>query len=136
MTEMKEIPLPSGAVLKISTIPFEAANNLKKVVMRDMKHLSLDSSKQVLDLCKDYLCLAFGSDEVEKCLWECMKKCIYNSGSGDFKIDSQTFESVKAREDFTEVQFQVGSEALLPFSKGLFAVLQNLLGRVTANIPQ
>lgn len=127
---MREISLSSGAVLKIGSIPFDTANTLKKVIIRDLKSIPIDSQKQVIDICKDYLCLAFGSEEVEKCLWECMKRCTYNAGAGDLKIDKETFMSLESRKDFTEIQFEVGKEALMPFLPGLFAVLQVLLAQV------
>jgi hypothetical protein len=133
---MKEVQLPSGAVLKIGTIPFEDANNLKKAVMREIKGVPIKNSKETMDLYKDYLCSAFGSEEVEKALWECMKRCIYNSGLGDLKIDLSTFQNVQAREDFTTVQVEVGIESLAPFGKSLWQLLLRMVAFTEGAIPQ
>jgi hypothetical protein len=128
---MKEIILSSGALLKIGDIPFETSNNLKKALMREIKGIKVESSKQMIDLYKDYLCAAFSSEDVERCLWECMKRCLYNG----LKIDKDTFESSQARIDFTDVQIEVGIDCLIPFSKPLFAGLQRMLAIGGENIP-
>lgn len=120
---MKEISLPSGAILNIGDVPFEASNNLKKVVMKEFKGIEINSAQQLIELCKDYICTVFSSESVEACLWECMKRCTYNN----LKIDKNTFESIEARQDFTDVQWEVGQECLLPFGKSLLVVLQRVL---------
>lgn len=132
---MKEVVLQSGSVLRIGDIPFDTANNLKKAVMRQIQGIPIQSSKQLIDLYKDYLCAAFASNEVETCLWECMKRCTYNNGSGNLKIEKTSFESQVGREDFTEIQIEVGQESLLPFSKPLFAALQRMLATGAENFP-
>lgn len=126
---MDEIELPSGAVLKIGDIPMKAANELKKAVMREVKNIPLQSTKQVIDLYKDYLCTLFSSDDIEKCLWVCMKRCLYN----EFKIEESTFEPVAARDDFTKVQFEVAMAVLRPFGPALLAVLQQMLATEGGN---
>lgn len=133
---MKEVLLSSGAVLKIGNIPFEDANNLKKAVMRELKSISVLSTRQLMDLYKDYLCTALASEDVERCLWECMKRCIYNRGSGDLKIDKETFQPSESRIDFTEVQMEVAVDCLTPFGKSLFAALQRMLEMGAVGIPQ
>lgn len=133
---MKEVELPSGAVLKLGTIPFDEANNLKKAVMREIKGIAIKNSKETMDLYKDYLCAAFASEEVEKALWECMKRCIYNSGSGDLKIDKDSFQSAKSREDYTTIQTEVGIEALTPFGKSLWQLLLRMLAFTEGATPQ
>lgn len=129
---MKEVTLPSGNVLVIGVIPFEAANNLKKEFIRQLG--SITASTDIMAFAKESMCGLFGSDEVEKLLWECMKRCQY--GPHALKIDKSTFESVEARTDFSDVQYEVAMEALKPFWKGLFAVLKRSLQAVTENIPQ
>lgn len=133
---MKEIKLESGATLGIGIIPFETSNQLKKVMMRRVKSIPVNSSRQILDLSKDYLCVLLGEDDVEAALWECMKRCTYDLGAGALKIEKNTFEAVEARSDFTQIQIEVGKEALQPFTKGLFVALQAILAKVTESIPQ
>ena len=124
---MKEVTLPSGAVLKIGKIPFDAANNLKKAVVGIIQGISFEKGREALDLYKEHLCGLFSNEEVEAKLWICMERCTYNSGNGDLKITKATFESEEARGDFTEVQMEVGLACLTPFGKGLYALLQRML---------
>lgn len=124
---MTEVTLPSGAVLKIGMIPFDASNNLKKAVLKEMQGIQIHSTRQIMDMCKDYLCLSFASEPVETCLWECMKRCTYNNGNGDMKIEKSTFENPIALGDFTHIQMEIALACLIPFGKGLFAVLQRML---------
>lgn len=133
---MKEVKLPSGAVLKIGIVPFDACNELKKAVMQEVKGISIARVKDVMDVSKDYICTVFGSDAVEMKLWECMKRCTYNSGKGDLKLDKDTFEAIEARQDFTEVQIEVGMECLGPFGKSLYAVLLHLLDQAAQSSPK
>jgi hypothetical protein len=133
---LKEVQLSSGAILKIGSIPFEDANNLKKAIMRELKGISVISTRQLMDLYKDYLCTALASEDVERCLWECMKRCIYNRGAGDLKIDKESFQHPDARIDFTEVQMEVAVDCLTPFGKSLLHALQRMLALGAVNIPQ
>jgi hypothetical protein len=130
---MQEVELPSGAILKIGDIPLKAANDLKKAVMKELKSIPLESTKQLIDLYKDYICSLFSSDEIEKCLWVCMKRCLLNTGSGDFKIEETTFEPSELRTDFTKVQFEVAIAVLKPFGPALLAVLQQMLATEGGN---
>lgn len=133
---MKEITLASGALLKIGEISFDEANNLKKAVMRELKGISIISTRQLLDLYKDYLCTALASEDVEKCLWECMKRCTYDRGSGDLKIDKDSFRPLDSRIDFTQIQMEVAMDCLTPFGKALFATLQRMLEMGAVNFQQ
>lgn len=129
---MKEIKCPSGAILKMGVIPFEDANRLKKVLAREIKGIKITSLQEIVEVCKNYLCAGISSDEVENCLWDCFKRCTYNN----LKIDKQTFESVEARYDFTDIQLAVAEECLLPFGKSLSVALQRLLAMMTENSPK
>lgn len=133
---MKEVVLPSGAVLKIGHIPFDLCNSLKKAVIKEVRSIPMVSQRQLMDLYKEYLCAVLASHEVEHCLWECMKKCIYNNGRGDLKIDKDSFESEQGRTDFTDIQVEVGKDCLLPFGQGLWRALQLMLAQGVENIPQ
>jgi hypothetical protein len=129
---MKEITLPSGAILKIGNIPFDDSNNLKKAVMREMKLISMDQHRNLLDMYKDILCASFSSEEVEKCLWLCMNRCLYN----DLKIEKKTFDPKSAREDFTDVQMEVAVECLTPFTNALWQLLQRMLAMGAGSIQE
>jgi len=114
---MKEVSLPSGATLKITPAPFSDARDLYQAVLRESKHVQLDFEKELPLFIKDFFCTAFSSKAIEKIVWDCMKRCIYN----DLKITEDTFEPVEAREDYIKVIAEVTIENITPFLKSLFA---------------
>lgn len=118
---MKEVKLPSGAVLKISTIPWADAKALYKAVVKELRGIELRADMDMANVYKDVFCAGFASSEVEARLEDCFKRCIYNAGNGDFKIDEKTFEPEKARQDYILVCIEVMKEVLGPFVKSLSA---------------
>jgi hypothetical protein len=127
---MKEITLPSGAVLKINVAPFADAKALYQAVLEEFKSVHVDSKTDMSSVFKDFACSGFSSKKVEACLWECFKRCQYNRGNGDLKIDKDTFEPVEAREDYVTVCMAVAKENILPFMKSLYAEFHPLLAMI------
>ena len=127
MSEMKEIKLPSGSVLKISLVPFGEAKELFQVVMEELKTLRVEASTDLnVNFFKDLFAAGFSSKKIEKSLNTCMKRCLYN----ELKIDESTFEDAKAREDYLAIIFEVTKEVLSPFLKSLTALLPQAVGIV------
>lgn len=124
---MREVKLPSGAVLKIGAAPFAVAKALYQAVLNELKAIQIDSKTQVASIYKDLFCVGFSSKEIEACLWECFKKCTYNDGRGDLRIDDQTFEPIERRDDYMQVCMEVAKENILPFGKSLYAEYQKAL---------
>lgn len=124
---MKEVKLPSGAVLKITPSPFAVSKALYQAVLREAKGISVSAKTELGNVFKDLFCTGFSSPEIEVCLWKCFERCTYNSGNGDIKIDENTFEPVNAREDYTPVCMEVARENILPFGKSLYAEYLKLL---------
>lgn len=121
---MKEVTLPSGAILKISVSPFAVARDLFQAVTEEMKNLHISASTEIdVNLFKDMFCAGVSSKRVEKALVECLKKATYNG----LKITEETFEPVEAREDYIVVMFEVAKENLAPFMKSLFASFSDIL---------
>lgn len=124
---MKEIKLPSGAVLKISHTPFAISKALYQAVLEEAKQLKFETGRDLGDILKDVFCLGFSSKRIEAALYECFKRCTYNDGKGDFKIDETTFESMEARQDYTLVCIEVAHENVSPFMNGLSAGSKRIL---------
>lgn len=120
---MKEIDLPSGAKLKIDMATFTASRALYQSFLEEMRGMKWNPSDEIdVNLFKDLFCSALSSKKVEACLWECMKKALYN----DLRITLDTFEPVEAREDYLRVCLEVAHYNVGPFMKNLFAELLNL----------
>lgn len=132
---MKSVILPSGAELKIALSPFGISKDLYQAVLREIKGMGLDSKTDVSALYKEIFCTGMASKDIEKCMWECFKRCTYNSGNGDLKIDEQTFEPSKAREDYMTVCIEVGKENILPFLKNLVSEFQRIFQEISAASP-
>lgn len=118
---MREVKLPSGATLKIQVSPFAISKALYQALLRELKDLPVNTGMEMASIFKDLFCIGFASPAIEACLWECFKRCTYNGGNGDLKIDDQTFEPVERRDDYMKVCVEVARENVIPFAKSLYA---------------
>lgn len=115
---MEEIKLPSGAKLRLSPAPFTAAKDLYQAVLSEMKGLEVNAKDEMdVNFFKNIVCSGFSSKEIEDKLWVCLERCLYDGS----KITEETFEPIKAREDYFTVQFEVAKVNLMPFMKSLYA---------------
>lgn len=133
---MREVKLPSGALLKIGLSPFAVGKSLYQAVLEDAKGVDFTGQTELAVLYRDLFCVAASSKKIEACLWECFKKCTYNSGNGDFRITEETFESVEARDDYLTVCVEVAKENILPFAKSLYAEYGHLFKLMTQKDPK
>lgn len=115
---MKEVKLPSGAILKITLSPFAISRNLYQAVLEEAKGLKFDANQEIdVNIYKDLFCTALASKKIEACLDECMKRVLYK----DVKVTSDTWEPVEARDDYLMACFEVAKENIEPFMKSLYA---------------
>lgn len=121
MNEFRRVELPSGNVLQVGVSPFSVSKALYQAVLREMRGVKISSDDPVPLILKDLLCAGLSSPEIEKCLWECLKKCTYNSGKGDFKVEESAFEPVECRGDYHQVCMEVAQDNIGPFVKSLCA---------------
>jgi hypothetical protein len=124
---MKPITLPSGAILKIGHTPFEVSLNLNKALLEEMKQVEFHSEGDITNLLKNLVCVGFSSKKIEECLWECFKRCTYDSGKGDFRIDKATFDPEEARQDYADVCMEVAKHNISPFVKAHSAKFSQIL---------
>lgn len=132
---MKEVKLPSGAILKITPSPFAEARALYQAALREFKGINIGSGVELSVLYKELFCTGFSSPEIEAKLWECFKRCTYDNGKGDLKIDAATFEPVDAREDYLSVCMEVAKENVGPFMKSLLREYKSALA-MTEKAPE
>lgn len=118
---MRDVKLNSGAVLKVQPAPFAVSKALYQALLKEMKGISVTTQVELSSVFKDLFCVGFSSPEIEACIWECMKRCTYNYGAGELKIDEGTFEPVERRDDYVKVCIEVARENVLPFFKSLYA---------------
>jgi len=121
----KEITLDSGAKLNITLASFAEGNALFKAFSKVVGKAEIDGQEDIKNplALKDLFCSLVYSDELEKCLWACMKRATYNG----HKITPDTFEEIEARQDYLEVISEVGQFNLTPFLKSLYARFLPLL---------
>lgn len=124
---MREVQLPSGATLKITPAEFPVAKALYQAVLREVRGINGADMKDIL---KEVFCAGFSSPQIEACLWDCFKRCLYNSGGGDLKITPDTFEPVERRGDYMKVCTEVAKENITPFVKSLYAEFLDFLGMI------
>lgn len=123
---MKVHTLKSGRTLEIGLADFRAGKNLFDAVIKEIKASKLDAESGKENFLKDAVLSVLSSENVERALWPCMAKCLYEKNY----ITPNTFEDISAREDFLEICYEVGQENLIPFGKNLYAELSPLLGIV------
>lgn len=129
---MKDIKLQSGATLRITLAPFTESRQLFQAVLKEMGHLKLDDMADVdANFFKDIFCALLSSKEVEKEIWICMGRALYN----DEKITEETFEDEKAREDYIAVCYEIAWVNIGPFMKGLYAKLTPLIDQAKSFLP-
>jgi hypothetical protein len=135
---MKEIPLPSGATLRIHEAPIEASYELYQTILAEVADIDFNVDKEaenlgVESLIKDVLCRGYSSKKVHAAASACFSKCLYN----DEKLDMRTFDPADRRQDLVPVLTAVVEENIAPFAKGLFAVFATYQGLAqSTRIPQ
>jgi hypothetical protein len=123
--------------LRITPASFADANALQKAIGRALKGSSFDLSKLPGDsraeLPPGFLEGAIGlilnvaiSDDVEACLFECAKRVLW----GQDKIDRDFFEAVDHRELYYPIMYEIISENVGPFIKGLVSKFGALVGMI------
>ena len=127
---MKEVKLPSGAILKITLAPFSDAKALHQAILEEIKQIELSGKTDLTNMFKNIACVAFSSKKIESCIEICLKRCTYDFGKGDLKIDSHTFEPLAHREDYIAVCTAVIEENILPFMKSLYAEFQRFMSKL------
>jgi hypothetical protein len=118
---MREITMPSGAILKVAPAPFSDSKALYQALLKELKAVSVTSTTEIATIVKDAICLAYSSPQIEAILWKCMERCTYDTGKGALKIDQNSFEPVECRDDYLLACAEVVKENVLPFAKSLYA---------------
>ena len=119
---MTEIPLPSGANLKITPAPFKDSRALLQVVMRKVQEINVPDGAAKLTILRKILASSLSSPEVDTCIWVCFKRCLVNDGVSDAVITEQYFED--HREDYMLACIEVELVNILPFLNGLSSELK------------
>lgn len=134
---MKEVTLPSGALLRIGESPFEDSKDLYQAILDEAKMVKIDvgSVHVMSNVYKDLFCYGFSSKRVEACLWKLFERCLYEGHGKTGKIDKDTFQPKPTRADYIAVCVEVAKENIDPFLKGLFAEYEKLFQEIE-KIPQ
>lgn len=127
---MREVKLPSGAIMKIHLAPFVDAKNLYQALLRELKEVQLNTKMELASVFKDLFCIGFSSPEIEAYLWKCFERCTYNAGQAELKMTPFVFESEDSRGDFMTACMEVAKDNIGPFVKSLYAEY----GRMSAMI--
>lgn len=123
--------MPSGAELTITPAPWADARDLYQSVFEELKTAKLDPEAEIdVNFRKDMLCIALSSKKIEARVWKCMERCLYEG----LKIDENTFEPDKAREDYLKVCLEVSQENIRPFVKALLSEFGPLFAAMTSSL--
>lgn len=125
-TDTKEVTLSSGVVLKITLAPLDDAKALLDAMLEEATGVEIRGSSEFGDLCKNMLAKGISSKKVDAAFKKCLTRCAYNGQ----KIDADTFQGRKAREDYLDVMYEVVMENISPFTKSLYARFSDMLVRM------
>ena len=114
---MREVRLPSGALLIVNSAPFADSKALYQALLSETKNVSFSAKSDMGEMLKNFFCAGFSSPLVDRALSRCMERCTVEGS----KIDGDTFEAVERRQDYTIVCAEVAKENVGPFLKSLFA---------------
>lgn len=117
---MKEVKLPSGAVLKITPGSFVESKELYQACLSELKGVPVNTEMQMQALMKDLMATMFSSKPIEVALWACMRRCTYNDKR--MEKPDEIFEAEAARGDYIPACMEVAEVNIAPFMKSLFAV--------------
>lgn len=126
--DLREVKLPSGAVLKVQPTTFVQAKALNQELLKSLRTVPLTSTNEVGEMVKNLFTTGFSSPEIEKRIWDCFDRCLYN----DHKITQDTFEPAEARQDYVVVCYEVAKENILPFVKSLLPEYKKAVEVLTA----
>lgn len=110
----RTVQLPSGVEAIVNVAPFKDSNRLFQAISREWKGTTLNLDPKGMT---GLFFAALSSIDVEKALWPCLHRCLYNGE----KITADTFEPEETREDFMPLCLEVIVDNVLPFMKGLFS---------------
>lgn len=118
MPSNREVKLPSGACLRITTATFERAHELFKAYCEEVKGLDVKMDKDVdIALDKNVFCTLVTSPKIENALRECMKSVTYNGAV----VSLDTFKDPETWGDYVDVCLEVAKDNINPFTKNLSA---------------
>ena len=124
---LRDVPLPSGATLKIQSAKFADAKALLSAATAEFRGFELTAKTDMAALYKELACIAFSAPAVEAALWKCMESCLYVVGEVTTKLAPSVFEPVERRDDFIKVCMEVAKENIGPFMKSLYAAYSQAL---------
>lgn len=125
---MDEIILESGSALKVTPLPFMEAVEIKQSVADELTKIEVDLSGIDLLKLRDTDVIRFSkpllqilsNKKIAQAAQKCFKRCTYNG----IRIDENTFEDVKARQDYLPCAFHALKENLSPFFASLVSSLK------------
>tara|TARA_R110000744_G_C19209653_1_gene545880 strand:- start:303 stop:719 length:417 start_codon:yes stop_codon:yes gene_type:complete len=119
----------TGAKVVINPADWKDAVNLKSAIAKELSKsdvkIELDdltNASDISEFIKLFLVLD-SSEVVYDNIFKCLARCTYHGE----KITEDTFEDIKAREDYYEITFHCIKENLNPFFKGLRSRLSQLM---------
>lgn len=121
----REVKLPSGKKLVIQEANFEAANDLNREFMANLKDLdfgSFNKSDDVTVLLRHFVFRFLASASFEQKVWACMDGCTIDK----LRLKREYFDDVAVRADYPVILMEVAVQNVKPFMKGLFAGLSSL----------
>jgi hypothetical protein len=127
----QEFEMPSGAKLVVTLAPFTDSLALHKTLIRAARDLPITPDVLQMDVAalKDVLIEATTSQDVEKALFKCFERCVYNN----MKVRPDLFDDPTvgetAREDYYSIAWAVVKVNCAPFVKRISSWLKTAFSK-------
>lgn len=133
------ITLKTGAVLQVTIASFEDADELAKIVARELLVVNFDLDtldfsalgEKDINTFKNVFFQLIASKPLAAQLWACAGKCLLN----DERITKATFQPENMREHYFPCMLEVMKANLIPFFKGLGSLF-SALSAPTSDAPK
>lgn len=131
---MTDVVFENGDKASIATLDFRLAIRLKNIIEKELVKNNFDISAfsggdMTLGVMQKILQIVMcidASDEVFEIYMQCFARCVYNG----HKITENTFESIKARENYYELIKHLIEINFTPFFKGLASTFVDIIAKV------
>lgn len=131
--------LESGAVVKVTVSEYEDAKALYDCfVMAFMAANGIDADMGSMNLIR-VLIAASASKDMERALFKCAERAVYNRDGVDWKVGKTLFDTpgigLKARGDYHVLMAKIAEANIAPFIQALFSLLKMVPALKKADSP-
>lgn len=123
---MKEVNLPSGAVIRIDEAPFEDALELNDIFLEELRSVNFSVKNEIGSMLAAAVLAVAPSKKFRAAVLKCMERCLYDGAT----MNKEFWKAGKIkREDFYSACHSVSEENLRPFENDLYSLYVSIVSK-------